>query len=266
MVLSCKGQRIESRREVSTHATNSPYKGIVGSTTWKVNLDDLPDDALALRAQEGEEDAATVLYRRCWPIARGISKERGLPEEEWDQLLVDVFLNCVAPGRFDPARGRFGAYFRAAAENEARRLHQRRRSKHRSVESLDAMVAAGHAVELDSLRQPQVLDEQGVQLRAAARSLVAEWRDARTRQRQRRLWASITEALFLDELPVAEAAVTLGTTPKSIHNCLKRHIRPAITARINGPYGSQTSTRDGAGADPAPSPTLQRNDTPPCQC
>ena len=180
VVLSCKGQRIESRREVSTHATNSPYKGIVGSTTWKVNLDDLPDDALALRAQEGEQDAATVLYRRCWPIARGISKERGLPEEEWDQLLVDVFLNCVAPGRFDPARGRFGAYFRAAAENEARRLHQRRRSKHRSVESLDAMVAAGRAVELESLRQPQVLDEQGVQLRAAARSLVAEWRDART--------------------------------------------------------------------------------------
>ena len=94
--------------------------------TTKVNLAELPDEALAVRVQEGEEDAAKVLFRRYWPTGRAIARAGGIIED-WEELYGDVWLACVTPGRFDPARGRFKSYFRKAMTNEVKRAHQRRR-------------------------------------------------------------------------------------------------------------------------------------------
>jgi RNA polymerase sigma factor (sigma-70 family) len=210
--------------------------------TTKVNLADLPDEALAARVQDGDEDAARVLFRRYWTTGRAIARAGGITED-WSDLYGDVWLACVSPGRFDPARGRFRSYLRKALVNEVRRAHQRRRRS----PPLGTAANLDGSGEVDQRREPtrgdEATDEQRAALRAAVRELVAEWEAGGTRSRQHRQWAASARALYLEHRTFSEAAGDLGVSLKTIHNCLSRQIHPAIRDRIG-----HTGRHDALGA------------------
>jgi DNA-directed RNA polymerase specialized sigma24 family protein len=217
----------------SEHARNLLLlqEGVEPRST-KVNLADLPDEALAARVQDGDEDAAEILFLRYWPLGRALTREGGIVAD-WQELYGDVFLACVAPGRFDPARGRFKSYFRQAMVNEVKRTHQRRR---RSVLLPISSTGQQGTVDADRQREPSGTDdgsdEQRAALRDTVRELVAEWEVATRRSRERRRWAAIARSLYLEDHTFHEAAHDLGVSLKTIHNCLSRHVHPAIWDRL----------------------------------
>lgn len=91
--------------------------------------EDLPEDDLLRRALKGDEEAFVLLYRRhqgaIYRYALRMTGSAGAAEE----ITQEVFLAVVRkPGRYDGARGEFGAFLFGIARNLARKHLQRERA------------------------------------------------------------------------------------------------------------------------------------------
>jgi len=200
-----------------------------GEPLRRVDLEQLSDNALALRAQEGDSEAGNVLLRRLYPMAASIAYGFRLPGDEWYSEYGVVFRECIKPGLFRPSRGSFRGYLRPGLVRAFTKLRSKRiiDSQHRA--RLDDLSPAAEAriVEQAGLSTSAITDITDVVERA-----IKDWRTARTRVREKQLWADIAERRYLHDQSPAQIAHLLGLTEKSVTNRLSKQINPTIRREL----------------------------------
>lgn len=141
--------------------------------------EDLPEDDLLRRAMSGNEEAFVLLYRRHQgAIYRYALRMTGSPGAA-EEITQEVFLAVVRkPGRYDGARGEFGAFLFGIARNLARKHLERERAaipihggQPDGWEEQLENTEAGDPAQL--LAQQQTVER----VRAAIRSLPEEYRE-----------------------------------------------------------------------------------------
>ena len=215
----------------------SAYKTIMGPRDADLGdraprrLRSSSSNALAVWAQEGDQEAARILYQRCFQIARRVVWKWKVPEDVWHELAGSAFVSCVRPGKFNVSKASFETYFRAAFLNQ---LRSNARKPKRYVASLDALEEHQRdALEYQHSAPFSVASDQEQALRKALRDLCAEWRAAPRHKGQHEDWARVAELRYEVGLPVAEVASHLVFSVRSVENILTRHVNPAIRNRIS---------------------------------
>jgi RNA polymerase sigma-70 factor, ECF subfamily len=178
------------------------------------------DEALARRVSDRDLDAFATLYDRYAPrVFTWAARTLGTSDAE--DVTQDVFLRLWhRAAQFDPARGRFSAWFAAVARHEVVARLRRRSREHRifASDEIDALLSSlpDDATPPD---QRAWMSERDAALAAAVRSLPAE---------QRRV---IVMAYFggLSQSEIARAIATpLGTVKKRTSLALAKLRRAVV--------------------------------------
>ncbi len=188
------------------------------------------DEALATRVADGDLAAFGTLYDRyAGRTYAWAAHLLGVPEA--DDVIQEVFVQLWdKAGQFDPARGRFGAWFGAIARHEILRRARRRGRERRftAAEEIDELLA--HTVDpAPSVESRAWIAERDATLAAAVRDLPPD---------QRRV---IVLAYFggLSQSEIAAAtSIPLGT--------VKKRTRLGL-AKLRGALAERGSTRASAG-------------------
>ncbi|SFS16523.1 RNA polymerase sigma-70 factor, ECF subfamily [Granulicella pectinivorans] len=160
------------------------------------------DEELALRLQQGQADALTVLFRRHSPllfgIARRILRNESEAEDSVQQIFLDVFRSIH---QFDPARGSFKSWLVMFA-------YQRTFNARRAM-------ASNRYFQTDSFDEAQLFRQPPG---AAETSILVNQLLSTLEPRQRRT----IELIYGEGLTAEEAALRTGETVRVVRHNLYR--------------------------------------------
>lgn len=169
------------------------------------------DDVLLRRSAKGDEDAFTLLYRRHQgPLYRFALRMTG---NSWaaEEIVQDVFMMLIRqPRKFDPQRGKLGAFLYGVTRNRIMKHHERTPQDLRLDEAGDS--GFGSLTQVADQTTPAYwaeIRERRAHVRAAVLELPVEFREA-------------VVLCQLEELSYEEAAQILNCPVGTIRSRLHR--------------------------------------------
>lgn len=186
----------------------------------------LSEEDLLRRSARGDEEAFTILYRRCHPPVYRFALHMGGSVESAEEITQDVFLALIRdPGRFHLERGRLIPFLLGIARNLALRRFERRE------DAFDLPVDEVPDTGVDILQE--LSREQTIEgVRRAVLSLPESYREA-------------VVLCDLEELSYEDAALALGIPVGTVRSRLSRG-RSLLEGKLRARRDGQSAARCGA--------------------